>query len=79
MGLVGTVLLGPVKLVTWTAQRVLEAAEAQYHDPAAIRSELARLNDEYDRGLVDDETFQRVEDELMERLDAARDDPRREP
>ena len=72
MGLLGTVFLGPVKLVTWTAERILEAAEAQYHDPAAIRSELARLNDEYDRGRIDDATFLAAEDELMERLDAAR-------
>ena len=78
MGLLGTVFLGPVKLVTWTAERILEAAEAQYHDPAAIRNELARLNDEYEQGRIDDATFLAVEDELMERLDAAR-DHQREP
>lgn len=72
MGLVTGVLLGPVKLVTWTADQILQAAEAQLYDERAITAALARLNDDYDRGMIDQDTFEAAEDELMERLEAAR-------
>lgn len=66
------VLFGPVKLLAWTAGQILEVAEAEIHDEQAIRSALVRLNEDYDRGLVGEEDFLAAEDELMERLDAAR-------
>lgn len=72
MGLLRGVLLGPVGLVVWTAERILEAAEQELYDPEAVLAALAALNDEYDRGLVDDETFAAAEDRLMERLEIAR-------
>lgn len=72
VGLLTGVLLGPVKLVTWTADRILQAAEAELYDERAITAALARLNEEYDRGVIDDATFAAAEDDLMERLEAAR-------
>lgn len=72
MGLLTGALLGPVKLVTWTADRILQVAEDQLYDERSIIAALAQLNDEYDRGLIDDEGFASAEDELMERLETAR-------
>lgn len=72
MGLLTGALLGPVKLVTWTADRILQVAEDELYDEQAIMAALAQLNDEYDRGLVHDEAFELAEDELMERLETAR-------
>lgn len=72
MGLLGTVCFGPIKGVVWVAEQVQEAAERQYYDESAILRSLARLNEEYDLGAVDDEAFARREDELMERLEHAR-------
>lgn len=72
MGALSSLFLAPVKLVTWTAGQVLEAAEAELYDPVRIREELARLNHDYDRGLVDDATFDATEDALMDRLEQAR-------
>lgn len=72
MGLVSNVLLGPVRLLTWTGNRILEVAEAELYDEQAIQAALVRLNQDYDRGLVDDQEFTAAEDALMERLDAAR-------
>lgn len=72
MGLVSNVLLGPVKLLIWTGNQILEVAEAELYDEQAIQAALARLNQDYDRGLVDDQEFTAAEDALMERLDAAR-------
>lgn len=72
MGLVSNALLGPVKLLMWTGNRILEVAEAELYDEQAIQAALVRLNQDYDRGLVDDQEFTAAEDALMERLDAAR-------
>lgn len=72
MGLVSNVLLGPVKLLIWTGNQILEVAEAELYDEQAIQAALVRLNQDYDRGLVDDREFTAAEDDLMERLDAAR-------
>lgn len=72
VGLVRGVLLGPLGLVVWTAERILEAAERELYDEDAVLSALAALNDEYDRGAIDDATFEAAEDRLMERLEAAR-------
>lgn len=72
MGLVSNVVLGPVKLLVWTGNQILEVAEAELYDEQAIQAALVRLNQDYDRGLVDDQEFTAAEDALMERLDAAR-------
>jgi uncharacterized membrane protein len=72
MGLFGTVFLGPVKGVAWLAEQVQEAADQEYYDENAIRASLARLNEDYDRGRVDEESFEQREDELLERLESAR-------
>lgn len=73
MGLLSTALLAPVKLVTWTADQVLAAAEAELYDPGRIREALVRLNEDHDRGLVSEEEFLAAEDALMERLEIASD------
>lgn len=72
MGLLGALCFGPVKGAAWVATQVQEAAERQYYDEPAILHSLARLNEEYDLGVIDDRTFTRREDELMERLERAR-------
>lgn len=72
MGLVRGVLLGPIGLVAWTAGRILEAAEREQYDEDQILSALGALNDQYDRGLIDDATFAAAEDRLIQRLEVAR-------
>lgn len=77
MGLLSGTLLGPVKLLAWTAQQVLDAAEAELHDEDAIRAELVHLNQQLDAGEIDMATFEAAEDVLMQRLMAARHGDRR--
>lgn len=72
MGLFSSLALAPVKLVTWTAEQILEVAEAELYDEQAIRDALVRINEDYDRGVIGDEEFLAAEDALMERLEAAR-------
>ena len=71
MGLIGELLLlpaAPVRGTMWVLQQVLNEAERQYYDPAAIQGELARLAERLDAGEIDEAEFDRREDELLERL-----------
>ncbi|WP_338895043.1 gas vesicle protein GvpG [Streptomyces sp. TG1A-60] len=72
MGLITEVLLlpfAPVRGSLWTVRQVLTEAERQYYDPAAVRAELARLEQRLDAGEIDEEEFDRLEDELLDRLE----------
>ncbi|MFC9617456.1 gas vesicle protein GvpG [Streptomyces sp. NPDC056938] len=75
MGLLGEILLlplAPVRGSLWVMEQVLTEAERQYYDPAAVRAALARLEERLEAGEIDDATFDRLEDELLDRLEAGR-------
>ncbi|MFD8804528.1 gas vesicle protein GvpG [Streptomyces sp. NPDC059597] len=67
-----TLPLAPVRGVGWVMQRVLEAAENEYYDPAPVKRELAELERRLVAGEIDEETFDRREDELLDRLEEIR-------
>ncbi|MEE1814442.1 gas vesicle protein GvpG [Streptomyces sp. SP18ES09] len=72
MGLLNSLLtlpLAPMRGVTWVAQRVLDKAEEEYYDPAPVWRELAELERRLTRGEISQETFDRSEDELLDRLE----------
>ncbi|KUM85621.1 MULTISPECIES: gas vesicle protein GvpG [Streptomyces] len=72
MGLIGEVLLlpfAPVRGSGWVIKQVLNEAERLYYDPATVRAELARLEERLEAGEIDEEEFDRQEDELLERLE----------
>lgn len=72
MGLIGEVLLlpfAPVRGSAWVIGQVLQEAERIYYDPATIRAELARLVEQLESGEIDEEEFDRVEDELLDRME----------
>ena len=48
---------------------MVDEAERQYYDPAAVRADLARLEQRLDAGEIDEEEFDRLEDELLDRLE----------
>ncbi|MFG2138282.1 gas vesicle protein GvpG [Streptomyces sp. NPDC048650] len=64
--------LAPVRGITWVVGRVLEAAENEYYDPEPVERELAELERALLAGEIDEETFDRREDELLDRLDEIR-------
>lgn len=75
MGLIGEVLMlpaAPVRGVGWVLRQVVAEAERQYYDPSAIQAELGRLAQDLDEGVIDEEEFDRREDELLDRLEATR-------
>jgi len=74
MGLIGELLLlpfAPVRGGLWTMKQVLTEAERQYYDPAVIRAELALLEQRLDAGEIDEEEFDHLEDELLDRLETS--------
>ncbi|MFJ7999703.1 gas vesicle protein GvpG [Streptomyces sp. NPDC096310] len=74
MGLISGLLLfplAPVRGVSWIAEQLMEAADAQIHDPALIRAQLAALNHEFEEGSLSLEEFEEEEERLLDRLDEA--------
>lgn len=75
MGLISGLLtlpLAPVRGTAWVAERLLEQAEAEFYDERAIRAQLLDIEAARDAGAIDEEDAARAEDELLERLLAAR-------
>ncbi|MFE7649643.1 gas vesicle protein GvpG [Streptomyces phaeoluteigriseus] len=74
MGLISEVLLlpfAPVRGSSWVIQQVVHEAERIYYDPATVRAELSRLEERLEAGEITEEEFDRMEDELLDRLDTA--------
>jgi hypothetical protein len=75
MGLITGLLtlpLAPVRGTVWIAERLLEEAERQLNDPAAIEQQLLEAEVRYERGEISGEEFEAIEDELLARLTARR-------
>ncbi|MFE9809153.1 gas vesicle protein GvpG [Streptomyces sp. NPDC005227] len=64
-----TLPLAPVRGVAWVVEQVLETAENEYYDPAPVRAQLAELERQLNAGEIDEETFDRAEDELLDKLE----------
>ncbi|MEU6708823.1 gas vesicle protein GvpG [Streptomyces wuyuanensis] len=74
MGLLGELLLlpaAPVRGTFWVLRQVADEAERRYYDPSTIRRELAQLERRLEAGEIDEEEFDRREDELLDRLEQA--------
>ncbi|WP_411103022.1 gas vesicle protein GvpG [Streptomyces sp. cmx-4-9] len=63
-----TLPIAPVRAVVWAAQRVTEEAEEEFYDPAPVWRELADLERRLLNDEIDEDTFDRREDELLDRL-----------
>jgi hypothetical protein len=63
-----TLPLAPVRGTMWVAERVLEEAERQLNDPAAIEQQLMEAEEAHERGELSDQEFEQIEDELLARL-----------
>ena len=63
---------GPILGAKWAIDTVLDEAERQYYDEAAIRKEMVALDELRERGHIDEAAFDRAADALLERMLAAR-------
>ncbi|GAA2316698.1 gas vesicle protein GvpG [Streptomyces hawaiiensis] len=74
MGLISEVLLlplAPARGSAWAIKQVVQEAERIYYDPATVRAELGRLEEQLEAGEITEEEFDRLEDELLDRLEIA--------
>lgn len=72
MGLLTQLLtapLAPVRAVVWVAQRVSDQANQEYYNPGPVYAALAELEQRLLSGEIDQETFDGLEDQLLDRLD----------
>ena len=75
MGLISGLLtlpLAPVRGTVWLAERIQEQGEAELYDEDVIRAQLMDIDAARETGEIGDEEATRAEDELLERLIAAR-------
>jgi hypothetical protein len=71
MGLLSELLslpLLPFRGAFWAIGQVTDAAEREFYGPAVIRRQLMELSRELDAGAITAEEFDRLEDELLDRL-----------
>ena len=71
MGLITGLLtlpLAPVRGTVWIAERLLEEAERELNDPAAIERQLADAEAARERGELSDDELADIEDALLRRL-----------
>jgi chorismate mutase len=67
-----TLPLAPVRAVAAVAEQVRRQAEEEFFDPVRIREQLAAVQRQRENGELDEDEATRREDELVERLVAAR-------
>ncbi len=75
MGLITGLLtlpLAPVRGTVWLAERIQEQAEAEFYDENAIRAQLMEIDAAREAGEIGEEEATQAEDQLLERLIAAR-------
>ncbi|MFI8965982.1 gas vesicle protein GvpG [Streptomyces sp. NPDC053493] len=71
MGLLSQLLtlpVAPMRGVVWVAQQVADKAEQEYYDPAPVWRALGDLEESLRAGEIDQETFDLLEDQLLDRL-----------
>lgn len=61
--------LAPVRTTVWVAEQMLQAAEREYFDPAPVRRALTELEQDLLAGRIDEDAYDRREDELLDRLE----------
>jgi Gas vesicle protein G len=67
-----TLPLAPVRGTVWLAERIQEQAEAEYYDENVIRAQLMDIEAAREAGEIGEEEATQDEDQLLERLIAAR-------
>lgn len=75
MGLVTALLtlpLAPVRGVGWVAERLWEQAYQEAFSPEAVRRQLDAAQRDFEQGRMTEDEYEAIEDMLVERLVAAR-------
>ncbi|MDO8691466.1 MAG: gas vesicle protein GvpG [Dehalococcoidia bacterium] len=65
-------VLGPVRMVQWLGEQLIDAAETELYDEDRVQGGLLELQAQYDMDEVSEEEYRQREDLLLERLNAIR-------
>lgn len=70
--LIDDILLSPITLIKWIAEKIKEAAEEEMTDESKVQGEILELQMLYEIDEITEEEYQKKEAKLMERLEAIR-------
>ena len=65
-------LMGPIKGVTWIAQKMVEQAEKELYSVDAIRGKLLEMELRFDMGEIPEKEYEALEETLLGLLRTAR-------
>ena len=65
-------LMGPIKGVTWIAEKMVEQAEKELYSVDAIRGKLLELELKFDLGEISEKDYEALEETLLGLLKTAR-------
>jgi hypothetical protein len=63
---------GPFSLAMWLIRTIAQRAEEELYDEGKIRKDLAQLEMRSEMGEIDEDEYERLEEELMVRLRESR-------
>ena len=69
-----TLPLAPVRGTMWIAERLLQEAERELTDPAAVEQQLVEAERAHERGELSDDELADIEDVLLRRLTGQEED-----
>lgn len=72
LDLITAPFLGPIQMVQWLGQKLIEAAELEMYDADRLKGELLELQAQYDMGEVPDEEYMEMEEALLKRMNDIR-------
>ncbi len=70
--IVDDILFFPLKFTVWLGNKLRESAYEDMTDESKVHEELLQLQMRYELEEIDDETYEKNETQLMERLEAIR-------
>ena len=70
-------LMGPIKGISWIAEKIVEQADKELYSEDAIRGKLLEMELHFDLGEISEEDYNAMEETLLKMLKVARE--RQEP
>ena len=72
MFIIDDILLSPLKGLMWIAEKIDEIAENELSDEGKLMDDLMQLQLKFELDEIEEEEFDRLESELLDRLDMIR-------
>ncbi|HBM16050.1 MAG TPA: gas vesicle protein GvpG [Lentisphaeria bacterium] len=72
MFIIDDLLMAPLKGLTWIANKIDEVAQKEASDEGKVMDELMRLQLRFELDEIDEQEYNRLEGEIMDRLEAVR-------